>query len=45
VLTRATDELMGRISQMLSGIRGLPAPAERWDPSKHGQNETGRLES
>jgi len=45
VLTRATDELMGRISRMLSGIRGLPAPAERWDPSKHGQNETGRLES
>ncbi|MDF2047319.1 lysophospholipid acyltransferase family protein [Microbacterium sp. Kw_RZR3] len=45
VLTSATDTLMGRISQMLSGIRGVPAPAERWNPSQHGQNETGRLES
>jgi len=45
VLTRATDDLMARISEMLSGIRGLPAPAERWNPSQHGQNETGRLES
>ncbi|MDQ1121919.1 lysophospholipid acyltransferase family protein [Microbacterium trichothecenolyticum] len=45
VLTRATDELMGRVSSMLSDIRGIPAPAERWNPSQHGQSETGRLES
>lgn len=44
-LVKATDAMMNRIAEMLSGIRGLPAPAERWDPSKHGQNETGRLES
>ena len=44
VLTGATDDLMGRISSMLSGIRGIPAPAERWNPAQHGQNETGRLE-
>ncbi|MBN9210939.1 MAG: 1-acyl-sn-glycerol-3-phosphate acyltransferase [Microbacterium sp. 71-36] len=44
-LTRATDALMARISEMLSGLRGLPAPPERWNPSQHGQNETGRLES
>lgn len=44
-LTRATDTLMARIAEMLSGLRGLPAPAERWNPSQHGQNETGRLES
>jgi len=44
-LTRATDELMARIAAMLAGIRGVPAPAERWNPSQHGQNETGRLES
>lgn len=44
-LTRATDELMTRLAEMLSGLRGLPAPAERWNPAQHGQNETGRLES
>lgn len=44
-LTRATDALMGRIAEMLAGLRGIPAPAERWNPSAHGQNETGRLES
>ncbi|KZE41492.1 MULTISPECIES: lysophospholipid acyltransferase family protein [unclassified Microbacterium] len=44
-LTRATDALMARIAEMLSGLRGAPAPAERWNPSQHGQNETGRLES
>ncbi|WP_022880354.1 1-acyl-sn-glycerol-3-phosphate acyltransferase [Microbacterium sp. B19] len=44
-LTRATDVLMARIAEMLSALRGAPAPAERWNPSQHGQNETGRLES
>ncbi len=44
-LTRATDVLMNRITEMLSGIRGIPAPAERWNPSQHGQNETGRLDA
>lgn len=44
-LTRATDAMMNRITEMLSGIRGIPAPAERWNPTQHGQNETGRLDS
>lgn len=44
-LTRATDALMARIAEMLSALRGLPAPVERWNPAQHGQNETGRLES
>ncbi len=44
-LLKATDAVMNRITALLSGIRGLPAPEQRWDPSQHGQNETGRLES
>ena len=44
-LTKATDAMMNEITAMLSGIRGLPAPAERWNPSQHGQNETGRLDA
>ncbi|WP_435338040.1 hypothetical protein, partial [Acinetobacter sp. LH3_13] len=36
-LTRATDALMARIAEMLSGLRGAPAPAERWNQSQHGQ--------
>lgn len=45
VLTKATTRLMDRLAEMLSGVRGIPAPAQRWDPSAHGQKETGRLES
>ncbi len=44
-LVRATDVVMARIADLLSGLRGVPAPAERWNPSAHGQTETGRLES
>ncbi|MFZ8756592.1 lysophospholipid acyltransferase family protein [Microbacterium sp. HMH0099] len=44
-LARATDVMMNRVADMLAAIRGIPAPAERWNPSQHGQNETGRLES
>lgn len=44
-LVRATDVVMERVSHLLSRLRGEPAPAERWNPSQHGQNETGRLES
>lgn len=43
-LVAATDVLMGRVAELLSGLRGRPAPAERWNPSAHGQKETGRLE-
>jgi 1-acyl-sn-glycerol-3-phosphate acyltransferase len=44
-LTAATAVVMDRITDLLAEIRGIPAPAERWNPSEHGQKETGRLES
>jgi 1-acyl-sn-glycerol-3-phosphate acyltransferase len=43
-LLKATGELMDAIAALLAELRGEPAPAERWDPSAHGQKETGRLE-
>lgn len=43
-LAAATDAVMADISALLSTLRGEPAPAQRWDPSAHGQKETGRLE-
>ena len=43
VLNEATDRLMGEIARLLGEIRGEQPPAERWDPSKHGQSETGRM--
>ncbi len=44
-LVGATDAVMADISQLLAQLRGEPAPAQRWDPSAHGQKETGRLDS
>jgi len=44
-LAAATDEIMSEIATLLSQLRGEPAPAERWNPAAHGQEETGRLES
>lgn len=44
-LMRATDVVMDRIAGLLGTLRGEKPPAERWNPSVHGQNETGRLES
>ena len=35
---------MDAIAELLAELRGEPAPAERWDPVKHGQKETGRLD-
>ncbi|GAA2172034.1 lysophospholipid acyltransferase family protein [Agrococcus versicolor] len=43
-LLRATDEVMRAITDLLVELRGEPAPAERWDPSKRGQSETGRFD-
>lgn len=42
-LVAATDVIMADIAGLLSELRGEPAPAERWNPAAHGQNETGRL--
>lgn len=44
-LIAATARVMDALAQLLAGIRGVPAPAERWDPAVHGQGETGRIES
>ena len=44
-LVAATDVVMADIAGLLSALRGEPAPAERWNPAVHGQNETGRLDS
>jgi 1-acyl-sn-glycerol-3-phosphate acyltransferase len=44
VLMRATAVVMDRVTELLARLRGIPAPAQRWDPSAHGQTETGRLE-
>ncbi|ANJ26706.1 acyl-phosphate glycerol 3-phosphate acyltransferase [Agromyces aureus] len=43
-LLKATGELMDAIAALLAELRDEPAPAERWDPTKHGQKETGRLD-
>src|SRR6478736_6855761 len=43
-LIAATDRLMSAIAELLSQLRGEPAPEKRWDPAEHGQRETGRLE-
>jgi 1-acyl-sn-glycerol-3-phosphate acyltransferase len=43
VLANATDAVMRDISVLLGGLRGQTPPAERWNPTAHGQTETGRL--
>ena len=42
-IAEATDLLMAEIAKLLGGLRGETPPEERWDPSKHQQNETGRF--
>lgn len=44
VLNEATDRLMAAITALLEELRDEQAPAERWNPAQHGQNETGRIE-
>lgn len=44
-LTEATNRLMKAITALLEELRDEKAPAERWNPSRHGQKETGRLDS
>ncbi|WP_166865881.1 MULTISPECIES: lysophospholipid acyltransferase family protein [unclassified Salinibacterium] len=45
LLAEATEAVMVEITRLLEELRGESAPAERWDPSKYGQSETGRFES
>lgn len=42
-LNAATTEVMDAIAALLGQLRGELPPAERWDPSKHAQAETGRF--
>lgn len=44
-ITEATARLMSAITALLEQIRQEKAPAERWNPTDHGQKETGRLDS
>lgn len=44
-LVAATDVLMARVAALQGELRGETPPSERWNPSEHGQKETGRLES
>jgi len=41
---RVTGVLMNELAHLLEDLRGETAPAERWNPTEHGQKETGRLE-
>ncbi|XPP25506.1 MAG: lysophospholipid acyltransferase family protein [Leucobacter sp.] len=43
LVAEATEQLMAEITVLLAGLRGEEPPAERWDPSKHDQSETGRF--
>ena len=44
-LTAATDAVMRDVSILLGRLRDETPPAERWNPSQHGQTEMGRLDS
>lgn len=44
VLANATTAIMDAITRLLEELRGESAPAERWDPKRHDQKETGRFE-
>lgn len=44
LLNEATTRLMNAITALLEQLRDEQAPVERWNPSVHGQNETGRLD-
>lgn len=42
VLQEATDRIMDAITELQAELRNEEAPAVRWDPSEHGQAQTGR---
>ena len=44
VLAEGTARVMASIAALLGDLRGEIPPAERWDPSKNNQKETGRFE-
>lgn len=42
-LTEGTERVMAAITALLGDLRGETPPEKRWNPSEHGQRETGRL--
>lgn len=42
-LQEATAAIMAAITKLLEELRGQAAPTERWDPTQHGQSETGKF--
>lgn len=42
-LTEGTERVMAAIAALLGELRGETPPAERWDPAKNNQSETGRF--
>ena len=44
-LAKATDAVMHDIAALQGQLRGETPPTERWNPTTHGQKETGRLDS
>jgi hypothetical protein len=43
-LQEATAAIMTAITELLESLRGQAAPTERWDPTQHGQTETGKFQ-
>jgi 1-acyl-sn-glycerol-3-phosphate acyltransferase len=43
-LNEATTVIMDAITALLEDLRGEKAPSQRWDPSQHNQQETGRFD-
>jgi len=44
-LNEATNRVMSAITALLEELRDEKAPETRWNPTDHGQKETGRLDS
>lgn len=44
-LQEATELTMNRIAELLGELRGETPPAKRWNPSEHGQKETGHYDA
>lgn len=44
-LAAATTKLMNTLAAMVGELRGETPPAQRWNPSEHGQSEIGRFEA
>ena len=43
-LAEGTVRVMDAITALVADLRGEEPPAERWDPAKHNQKETGRFD-